>query len=45
MLDWFEENYTPGELGGNGNPRAAEIVTKGVKGNIVIRMMYEKDIR
>ena len=45
LLDWFESEYTPGEKGKNGFPRAANLMIKGIKGNVIIRMIYEKDYR
>ena len=44
LIDWFESHYTPGELKENGKPSGAEIVVKGIKGNIVIRMVYFDDL-
>ena len=45
IIEWFESHYNPGEKGENGNPRAAELFFKGVKSEIVIRIMYLEDAR
>ena len=44
FVAWFEKNYSPGEKGVNGNPRGAELLLKGIKGNIIIRIMYEENM-
>ena len=35
LLDWFESKYSPKDKTG------AEIKTKGLKGNVIIRIFYE----
>ena len=44
MLDWFESHYAPGDKGANGKPKSAMITLKGIKGNIVVQMIYESDL-
>jgi len=45
LLDWFEKHYYPGQIEPtNGKKKAAEMTMKGIRGNIVIRMMYEQDL-
>lgn len=45
LLDWFESHYTPGEKGANGKPRSAMLTMKGIKGNIVVQMIYDSDLK
>lgn len=45
LLQWFEEHYTPGENGENGKPRAVNLEMNGIKGKILIMMMYEYDAK
>ena len=35
MVDWFEKTYNPKDK------KAAEILIKGIKGTIIIRIFYE----